>query len=102
MTDKNNPPKYTPMSNDEHGTREARDKYEKWYYETYVKHCYANNRAGCDKCVPYEETMNGRYEGYEEAQKNKQKSQSGPKTPQIEWDYSLKAYVDVANGKLVK
>ena len=28
-------PKYTPGSNDEHGTIEARDNYEKWYYEKY-------------------------------------------------------------------
>tara|TARA_Y100000593_G_C4200948_1_gene281844 strand:- start:109 stop:426 length:318 start_codon:yes stop_codon:yes gene_type:complete len=97
-------PKYTPGSDDEHGSIEARDNYEKWYYETYVRHCHENDCWGCDYCVPYDETMNGRYEGYEQAMKNKQKQAqaSQSKAPKIEYDYRLRRYVDVANGKLVE
>ena len=97
-------PKYTPGSNDEHGSVKARDNYEEWFYNTYVKYCDENNCAGCDYCVPYPETMNGRMEGYEaSAKKNKEaESRGGEKTPKIEYDYKLKAYIDVANGKLVE
>ena len=55
-------PKYIPGHPTE-GTIEKRDAYELWFYETYVKHCHANNCPGCDYCVPYDETMAGRYEG---------------------------------------
>jgi hypothetical protein len=96
-------PKYTPMSNDEHGTIEARDNYEKWYYKKYVKHCHENNCAGCDYCVPYDETMNGRYEGYEQAMKNKAKAskiEAENSKPKIVWDSSIRRYVDINNGRL--
>ena len=96
-------PKYTPGSNDEHGTIEARDNYEKWYYEKYVRHCHENNCAGCDYCVTYDETMCGRMEGYEimMENKNKSKKKEAEKPPKIIWDYKLKAYIDIANGRLV-
>ena len=96
-------PKYTPMSNDEHGTIEARDNYEKWYYEKYVRHCDENGCGGCEHCVNYHETLNGRHEGYEQAMKNKQKASKvevGNLKPEIGWDSSIRRYVDIANGRL--
>ncbi len=79
------------------------ENYEKWYYEVYVKKCYANNCGGCDYCVPFEETMEGRLQMYENFKKQTEEAETPKKVkPDIKYDYKLKCYVDVANGRFVK
>lgn len=97
-----NEPKYIP-GNPVDGTIEKRDAWEAWWYETYVKHCEEGDCPGCDKCVPYHETMNGRFEGMQIAHERKIRNESKPAPkPNIIYDYKLKAYVDTTQGKLVK
>ena len=83
-------PKYIPGHPTE-GTVEKRDNYEKWFYETYVKHCHANNCGGCDYCVPYDETMAGRHEGYEAREKREKKASMENVEP-IKYDVKIRKY----------
>ena len=79
------------------------ESYEKWYYEVYVKKCYANDCWGCDDCVPYEETMEGRLQMHEALEKETEEAETPKEVkPEIKYDYKLRSYVDVANGRLIK
>ena len=78
-------------------------EYEKRYYEKYVRHCHENNCGGCDYCVPYDETMNGRAEAYEYMQKQKAKPKKVVDVePVIKYNYKIGLYIDITNGKILK